>query len=233
MKFLYATAAASALVLALTSPAMASTGTATAGSLTATLTVNDATFTGPDCIQAPIQINFSGSGSMDISASQPGSSSSLSAFSYGDQAGTVNDSIQICPFINGAGRYEIRGVLTGDDGSAPLPAGLDFVVSGAPAKVVGLQSKQTGQILSIKGRVIALSERGDIGVQSEVTLQGRLSKSGGGKGKWVTVGTAFPDEFGKFSFRGNTSQRLKGAEIKAVLAASDWASEATASTRVK
>lgn len=234
MRVLYTFVAATAAVLALAGPATATTGTASAGSLTVTITLNDVTFTGPDCIEAPVvQVNYSGTGSVEIAASKPGSSTSIETFSYSDQAGTVNDSFLICPFLHGAGTYVIRGLVAGDEVSAPLPQGLSFVVSTAPAKFSQLQARQSGKTLKIKGRATALSDRGDIGAQGEVTLQGRLSKGAGGKGKWVTVGTALPNDLGIFSFSGSTQQRLKGAEIRAVLATSEWSGEATASTRVK
>lgn len=157
-----------------------------------TFTVDDVTFTSPECIQAPLRVTYSG-----------------------------------------AGTYIIRGSITGDDASAPLPAGVSFNVATAPAKVASLQARQSGRTLTIKGRATALSDRGDIGTQGQVTLVGRLSKGAGGKGKWVTLGTAYPNEFGRFIYRGSTQQKLKGAEIKAVLAANDWSGEATAITRIR
>lgn len=233
MRFGYAIAAASAVALILASPASAATGTATAGSLSVTFTVDDATFTSPDCIQTPLRVTYSGPGNLDFAASKAGSSNTVTAYSYSNQAGTVTDSVQICPALHGAGTYIIRGSIAGDDASAPLPSGLSFVVSRAPAKVSGLQARQSGQTLTIKGRATALSDRGDIGVQSDVKLQLRLSKAAGGKGKWVTVGTVFPDQVGAFTLRGLTKQQLKGAEIRAILAPSDWAGEATGATRVR
>jgi hypothetical protein len=233
MRFSYAIAAASALTLVLAAPASAVTGSATAGALSVTFTVDDLTFTGPECIEAPLRVTFSGAGNLDLAASKAGSSNSVNAFSYSFEAGTVTDSLLICPAIDGAGTYIIRGSVTGDGTSAPLPSGLSFVVSRAPAKVSGLQARQSGQTLTIKGRATALSNRGDIGVQSDVKLQLRLSKAAGGKGRWVTLGTVFPDQFGAFTLRGLTKQQLKGAEIRAILAPSDWAGETTGATRVR
>jgi hypothetical protein len=233
MRLSYVVAAASALTLVLAAPASAVTGSATAGALSVTFTVDDVTFTGPECIDAPLRVTFSSAGNLDFAASKAGSSNTLSAFSFSFEAGTVTDNLVICPFIDGAGTYIIRGSIAADGVSAPLPSGLSFVVSRAPAKVSGLQARQSGQTLTIKGRATALSNRGDIGVQSDVKLQLRLSKAAGGKGKWVTVGTVFPNEFGTFSLRGLTKQQLKGAEIRAILAPSDWAGEATGATRVR
>ena len=224
---------ASAVMFAVPIPAFAATGTATAGSLTVTFTLDDVAFTSPECLQAPLLVAYSGPGSLDLAASKAGSSNSITAYSYASEAGTVRDSIQICPFIDGPGTYVIRGSVSGDDGTASVPQGLSFVVSTAPATVSGLRARQSGQTLTIKGRATAQSDRGEIGTQGEVLLQGRLAKSAGGKGKWVTVGTAFPNEFGTFTFKGSSQQRLKGAEIRAVLAATEWSGEATASTRVK
>ena len=233
MKIRHSIVAASSVVLILAGPASASTGSATAGSLSVTFTIDDVTFTGPECIQAPLQVTYSGPGSLDLSASKDGSSNTIGTYSYSSEAGTITESLQVCPFIDGAGTYVVRGTIEGDEGSAPLPGDVSFVVSTAPAKVTGLRARQRGDNLTIKGRATALSDRGSIGVQSEVKLQGRLSKKAGGKGKWRTLGTTYTNEFGRFTFKGLTGQRLKGAKIRATLTDSDWASKATASTRVK
>jgi len=233
MKPTYAVATAAVMGLVFAGPASATTGSATAGSLSVTFTLDDVTFTGPECIQAPLQVNYSGPGSLDIAASKEGSSNTISTYSYSAQAGSVEESLQVCPYIDGAGTYVIRGSVEGDDATAPLPEGLSFVVSTAPTKVSRLRARQPGRNLTIRGRVTALSDRGDIGVQTEVKLQGRLSKKAGGKGKWVTLGTVLPDEFGTFKFRGRTEQRLRGATIRAVVAPSAWAGAASASARVK
>jgi len=226
-------AAAASISLAFAGPASATTGSASAGSLSVTFTVNDVAFTGPECIEAPVQVDYSGSGSLELAASKEGSSNTISTYSYSPQAGTVTEGLQVCPYIDGAGTYFIRGSIEGDDANASLPEGLSFVVSTAPTKVSRLRARQPGRNLTIKGRVTALSDRGNIGVQTEVKLQGRLSKKAGGTGKWVTLGTVYPNEFGTFKFRGRTEQRLRGANIRAVVAPSAWAGAATASTRVK
>jgi len=239
MKISPVVAASAALTLAHAIPASANSGSATAGPLTVTLTVEDVTFTGPDCIYAPYRVDFSGPGAVEFEAYQQGSSNTLSGgFSYKYEAGTeiVDDGLFICPSLDGAGTYFIKGTVegrNGNDASAPLPSDLSFVVSTASARMTGLKARQAGSKLTVKGRATAESDRGSIGVQSEVTLQGRLSKKAGGKGKWTTLGTAYPNQFGAFTFRGRTDQRLKGAEIRAVLTPSSWAGTASASTRVK
>lgn len=233
MRFALGIAAGVAFACLVAQPALAGTGTASAGSLTVTITVDDVTFTGPECIKAPVRVTYSGPGSVDLAASQEGSSNTLTAYSYSSEPGTVVDGIQVCPALDGAGTYIIRGTVTGEDVSAPLPAGVSFNARTAPATLGGLQARQTRDTLTIKGRATAQSNRGQIGAQGEVTLQGKLPKSAGGKGKWITIGTAYPDEFGRFTYQGSTRQKLRGAFIRAILAEGDWSGSATTTTRVR
>ena len=71
---LVAKVVASATAFCLTGPAEAATGSATAGSLTVTITMNDVAFSGPECMRAPLQVTYSGPGSLEIYAFKAGSS---------------------------------------------------------------------------------------------------------------------------------------------------------------
>lgn len=226
-------AATGVLVLAFAPPGLAVTGSTSAGDVSITVTVNDAAFTGPDCLDVPVQATFSGSGSLELAASQPGSSNSVATYIYSGEAGTVNDVLQVCPYLDGAGTYVLRGSLTGDSGSAPLPDGLEFQVTRAPTQITGLSARQKADILTIKGKATATSDRGPVGADGDVTLFGMLSKKAGGKGTWTKIGSAYVDEFGAFMFRGRTTQRLKGAAIRAELAPRAWTREASATAKVR
>ena len=230
LKSLVASLFVGLFVLSSVGPANAVTGTASVGNLTVTFTVDDATFPGPGCMEAPVRATFSGSGSLEIKASKSGSSNSLSSFSYSDEGESVEDYLQICPNIDGPGVYEIRGTIQGAGGTAPLPSGLSFTVSAAPSKISGLRASQRGSTLSIKGKATAPSDRGQIGAQGEIVISGFLSKKAGGKGKWIRVGTTYADEFGNFTYSGASSQRLKGLKVKAVLEGDGWFSGTSAET---
>lgn len=233
MEKLMITACVGLLSLSSIGTASAVTGTASAGNLTVTFTVNDVTFPGPGCLQAPIQTSFSSSGSLEITASKAGSSNSISAFTYGEGGEVVSDSIQICPNIDGPGVYEIRGTINGDDTSAALPQGLTFTVSAAPATISGLRAIKRGKSLIIKGKATAPSDRGRIGTQGEVAISGYLSKKSGGKGKWIPIGTTYANEFGNFSINGPTAQKLKGLKVKATLKGDGWFSGAIGETTLR
>ena len=213
--------------------AVAASGTTSAGDTTVTITVNDVAFQGPECLQVPLTLTFTQSGSLDLEASQPGSSNSLSTFAYAPNAGAYTETMQICPFIDGPGQYVLRGTLDSAGIRAPVPDGITFTVNPAPVTLARLTANQRGSVLTVKGKVTAATDRGPIGASGNVTIYGKLAKKAGGKGTWVKAGTTYSDEFGAFIFRGSTSQKLKGALFKVVLTGEDWFGSVEGQAKIK
>jgi len=233
MKVLTISCVTGLFLLASMGPAGAGTGTASAGSATVTFSIENAIFPGPGCMQVPVRATFSSYGNLELSASRAGSSNSVSAFLYGDAGENIVDAIQVCPNIDGAGTYIVRGTLNSDDVSGSIPEGMTFTVSAAPSSITGLRATQRGKNLSITGKAIAPSDRGQIGTSGTVTLVGFLPKSAGGKGKWISLGSTYADEFGNFSVKGPTAQKLKGLKVKATLKGESWFSDAVAQTTLR
>jgi len=233
MKVLTISCVTGLFLLASMGPAGAGTGTASAGSATVTFSIENAIFPGPGCMQVPVRATFSSYGNLELSASRAGSSNSVSAFLYGDAGENIVDAIQVCPNIDGAGTYIVRGTLNSDDVSGSIPEGMTFTVSAAPSSITGLRATQRGKNLSITGKATAPSDRGQIGTSGTVTLVGFLPKSAGGKGKWISLGSTYADEFGNFSVKGPTAQKLKGLKVKATLKGESWFSDAVAQTTLR
>ena len=231
-----ATVVALALSAALLMPTQAQAArsmTGEGGSLYVFVSVEDASFTGPDCLEVPVTVTFFGSGSLELTAYRPGSS--LTTWDYIGLYGDSNEaksSLQVCPYIHGAGSYIVEGQVESYDGTGTLSEG-SFTVSRAPASISSLSAIQRGSIVTFKGRVSAVTPRGRIGVNTEVTLRARLPKALGGMGKWKRIGSVSPDQFGRFKVKGSTAQNLRGATIVAEVATSEWASSASSSTLVR
>lgn len=212
--------------------AYATTGSVSGGGITATIRITDAAFDGPECLQVPVQVSFTDYASLDLAASQQGSSNTITSFVYGgpgDESGTV----QVCPSLDGAGTYAVRGSMSANETVTPIPAGLQFTVIRAPATVIGLTARQKGSVLRIAGKVTAETRRGLIGGDGTVTVRGMLPKALGGGGKWITIDTTTVDQFGRFAVAGMSKQRAVGALIRVNVAGSPWSDDATATTRVR
>ena len=231
-----ATLAVVALSAALLMPTQAHAArsmTGEGGSLSVYVSIDDVSFIGPDCLDVPVAVTFFGSGSLELTAYRPGSS--LTTWDYIGLYGDSNEaksSLQVCPYIHGAGSYIVEGQVESYDGIGTLSEGR-FTVSRASASMTQLSATQRGSIVTFKGRVSAVTPRGRIGVNAEVTLRGRLPKALGGTGKWKRIGSASPDQFGRFKVKGSTAQNLRGATIVAEVATSEWATSASSSTIVR
>lgn len=196
------------------------------------MTVQDAVFDGPGCLQVPLMISFTAAGSLDLSASKSGSSNTISAYAYSNGPENVTDALQVCPNVDGEGTYQLRGTVSDGSVSAPLPAGLQLTVSRAPTSMSRLTARQRGSTLTIAGKVTAPTSLGEIGARGTVTMQGMLPKKLGGTGKWVNLGTTYPDEFGAFVLKGSLQQNIKGAQVRTAFAGDAWCADATGTTLV-
>ena len=211
-------------------PALAATTSVTAEGTTATISIQDAVFTGTDCLQVPFEVSFSEYASLDITAAQQGSSNTLTAFAYGE--GVVNDTIQVCPSLDGAGTYLMSGTLNTSPNRGEF-TNLPFTVSKAQSQVTGVRATFRKSTLKVTGSATGITPTGSKGAAGSIIITGMLSKSKGGTGKWKKLGTAYPDQFGKFEYVGLSKQKLKGAQITAALVDSDWCEPSEAKAKVK
>ena len=215
------------------SPALAAVDMSGAGGSTyVEVFLTDVTFDGPDCLEAPVFASFRGAGSVELRAFRAGSSSSETAYlsSWGSM-GTDEGYFFMCPYLDGAGVYTVQGEIEGEDGNGVLTEGR-FTVSRAQAVMQSLSARQRGSIVTVAGRVTADSSRGAIGVSTTVVLKARLSKANGGTGKWRRIGTTYADQFGRFTFKGSTTQNIRGAQVVATASPEAWATRAEGTTTI-
>lgn len=228
-----ALATATGAALAVPQMAYAGTTTGSAGATTVTISIPDRTaFDGPSCLLVPLTATFTGAGSADLDAYIEGSSNTVGAYVYTYSPGAVQDTIQVCPNIDGAGRYTLTGVLESGSVQTNLPP-TTFTVARADTSITKVKARQKGSTVTISGKALAPSSRGRIGVSTEITIKGMLPRQLGGTGKWVTLGTTYTDQFGAFSYSGSTDQRLKGATIRVIASEAAWASSAQAETQIR
>jgi hypothetical protein len=209
------------------SPALGAVGMrGSGGSTYVQVSLTDATFDGPDCFEVPVFASFSGPGSVDLTAFRSGSSSTETAYlSSWDSVGTDDGYFFLCPNLDGAGVYTVRGEVDGEDGRGTLSSG-EFTVYRADSVMQSLSARQRGSVVTITGRVTADSSRGAIGVPTTITLRARLAKTNGGSGKWKRIGTTYADQFGRFTFKGSTSQNIRNAQVVATAVQTAWATQA-------
>ena len=213
------------IVLGQASPARADAlTTATAGGTTVTVTIPNVIFEGMGCMQAPVRAVFDGVDSfatIHLAAAIAGSNNALSISLLANDSGPITDTFQVCPTIDGPGTYTTTGTLNTAVEAAPLPAA-SFTVSRATTRFSALVASVRRSTLTVAGKVVARTNSGDIGAAGSIRIFGYLSKARGGSGKWMPIGTAYPDQFGAFRVSGATNRRLNGAFIRAQFIPDAW-----------
>ena len=220
-----------AMIVGLADPAGALAGaradattTASAGGTTVDVTIPNVIFEGPDCMNAPVKASFQQVDSfatVHLAAAIDGSNNSLSVSLLANDSGPVTDSYQVCPSIDGPGTYNVTGTLnTAVEAANFTPA--TFTVSRATTDFTVLTASIRRGTLTVTGRVVARTHKGNIGADGTIRLYGFLSKARGGTGKWTQIGTAFPDQFGAFRVSGAAKRRLNGAYIRALFLPDPW-----------
>ncbi|MEI6361874.1 MAG: hypothetical protein WCP95_07040 [Actinomycetes bacterium] len=198
--------------------------TATAGGTRVVVTIPDVIFEGPECMNAPVKATFDQVDSfatVHLAAAITGSNNALSMSLLANASGPIKDTFQVCPSIDGPGAYNVSGTLnTAVEAAEFAPAA--FNVSRAPTQFSALAASVRRGTLTVTGKVVARTNRGAIGAAGTIRLYGYLSKVRGGTGKWTSIGSAFPDQFGAFRVSGATNRRLNGAFIRALFLPDPW-----------
>jgi hypothetical protein len=230
MRLRRATASA-AVILVLTagqvSPALAiadALTTASAGGTTVTVTIPNVIYEGPECMKAPVRAQFEQVDSfatVALAAALTGSNNALSMSLLANDSGQVSDTFQVCPSVDAPGTYNVAGTLNTAVEAANFTAST-FQVSRATTQFSSLVSSVRRGTLTVAGRVVARTNKGNIGATGTIRLYGFLSKARGGTGKWTAIGTAYPDRFGAFRVSGAAKRRLNGAFVRALFLPDPW-----------
>lgn len=166
------------------------------------LEIDDATFEVSGCIQIPVDADVSTVNSeiywnIDVEARLDGTATVNSAFMYGSGSGLEEDSIQICPFMDGAGKWLVTAELTLTDYGSDLKYTTELTTSFMVKKAkttIGL-SRITSSTYSMEftGTIKSRSAAwGVVGVPGAVSIQLKKGR------KWSEVGTGYADGRGKF-----------------------------------
>jgi hypothetical protein len=227
--------AAGALGFTSAVPAQANANsTATAGGTTVNVTIPDVVFEGPNCMNAPVRAHFSEVetfATIHLTAAPAGTNNALSTSLVTTVDGDLEDFLQLCPRVDPTGNYNVTGTLNTAVEAAPFtPA--TFRVSKAPTRFLTLSATQVRRTLSVKGRVVALTNRGDRAASGSIRILGFLSKARGGTGRWTAIGKAYPDKTGDFSVSGTTNRLLRGMYVRAQLVSDFWCLPSMRTTRI-
>lgn len=185
-------------------PARAGTVTFPVDSWTVTVSIPDFTYTGNDCEKAPWTADIQGPdyawASISFTAKHQAKPQVRSR-----AAEVVQDTILVCPALNGSGVFTVAGEATiHDTASHTAPFTTTFVVNPMPTTTVLAGYAPAGQYdwTTFTGRVVAHSTRlGDIGAYpaSEVVIEEQV-----GGGPWTQVArTGHLNSLGDFSATAN------------------------------
>ncbi len=214
-----------ALIAAQATPASADGVTmASAGGTTVTVTIPNVIFEGPNCMNAPVRAQFDQVdefATVHLTAAIEGSNNALSVSLLANASGPLTDTFQVCPAVDGPGSYNVTGTLNTAVEAADFTTS-SFTVSRATTQFTTLAASVRGGRLTVAGKVVARTNRGNVGADGTIRLYGFLSKLRGGTGKWTAIGTAFPDQFGVFRVSGAAKRRLNGAYIRALFLPDPW-----------
>lgn len=210
------------------------TTTASAGGTTVEVTIPDVIYSGPECMDAPVQATFNAVDSfatVHLSAAAPGSNDALSMSLLANDSGTVAETFQICPSVHRPGVYTTTGTLNTSVEAAQFPP-TTFIVSRAATRFSALTATVRGRVLTVTGKVLARTGTGDVGGRGVVRIFGFLSKARGGSGTWQSIGQVAPGASGAFRASGATTRRLDGAYIRAILVPANWCTASRSTVKV-
>jgi hypothetical protein len=202
----------------------AGTTTAVAGTTTVTVTIPDVIFEGPGCMEAPVNASFEeveSFASIHLTAAPEGVQDALTASLMATASGDFSDTMQVCPAADPVGVYNVSGILNTAREGAPFSP-TTFTVSKAKTLFSTMSASLVRRTLSVRGRVVAVTNSGNRPADGVVRIYGFLSLARGGSGRWASIGTAYLDKNGSFVVSGRTSRRLNGAFIRARLLPDEW-----------
>lgn len=235
-------------------PALAEgTMTGATGHASASVTVSDVYFDGPDCREVPFDATYAKTPTtaeditvrIQVSASQAGSNeeSSGSVYSsyYDPASATERGGIYVCPstFDDENGPVTVTGTLT----TEYYVNGSEQTVELQPAAQMNLVRNQTSmskvrvrkgyswdkESRTLSGKVTAAtSSKGLIGADGDIEI---AVKRPGKKSKWVSGASAYPDEFGNWST--TVSGIPKGSRVRVSLTGCGWCTDASTTFKVK
>jgi hypothetical protein len=210
------------------------TTTATAGGTTVNVTIPNVVFEGPNCMNAPVRAAFEeveSFATIHLAVAPGRANDALSTSLVATTSGPLEDSLQICPRVDPAGVYNVTGTLNTSVAAAPF-APSSFMVSKAATRFLTLTATQLRRTLSVRGRVVALTNSGTVPAAGSIRIFGFLSKARGGTGRWTAIGKAYPDKMGAFSVSGTTNRRLSGMYVRAQLVPDFWCLSSARSVRI-
>lgn len=206
------------------------------------VTLEDATFGGPNCLEVPVTANMYGGGSVYLTATHNDSSLSTSEYLYTskivDNTGPVPKPVLltggflVCPYVDGAGEYSVKGEFASGREKAALSDG-SFSVSKAAASQQSVYALQEGRGITVTGAIVAdIGARLPYPVSTRVTVRVMLSKDKRGIEKWRSLGSVYSDENGDFTLSATTDKNLRGRPLTVTSRGSAWVTGTAAETKI-
>lgn len=214
------------------------------------VTVNDISFDGPDCVESPIQMTYTKSqGDPDnialeaeVELTQAGSNSPSTGRVYVDSgqaaSGNARGSVFVCPStfnpangpITVAGTFKSTYYASDSTQTVKLSPPATVIVN-KNATTMSLPSVSKGvpfqpKARNLKGKITATTSRGEIGAAGDIQI---AVKTPGSK-KWVGGGSAYLDSFGNWSTM--VPEAPKGTFVRVTLVNCGWCADAQRIVRI-